>query len=189
MPNVWIGRIKGNKQMERCYGPDFFKAVIEGSSDKAINHFFCGGKEGVADQLKKVCNDTMNNSHIVGTFCPPFRLMSNEELEKLGKKIDNTGTNILWIGLSTPKQEIFASKIAEYVKVHFIITVGAAFDFHTGNVIQAPHLIQRMGLEWFFRMCIEPKRLFKRYISIVPLFILYNIKEHTFANHSTKKGR
>ncbi len=175
MPGVWVGKLMGAKNIERCYGPDFFESVMIHTSDQNINHYFCGGKEGVANQLKDACGKKFNNQNIVGTNCPPFRELSDDEFEILAQEINALNTDILWIGISTPKQEKFAYKISRFTNVRFIVTVGAAFDFHIGNVKQAPKYIQKMGLEWFFRLCVEPKRLWKRYISIVPLFIYYNL--------------
>lgn len=186
MPGVWVGRIKGAKKIARCYGPDFFKHVLVETSNKQINHYFCGGKEGVADTLKNVCQTKFNNRKVVATFSPPFRDMTEIELMNLSKDIEEKQTDILWIGISTPKQEKFAYRISKFCKVHFIITVGAAFDFHVGNVTQAPKLMQRIGLEWLFRLLIEPKRLWKRYIEIVPLFIYYNILELLTINKNKK---
>jgi len=177
MPGVWIGRLKGASKMQRCYGPDFFKETIIRTRNEKINHFFCGGKEGVAEELKKVCEEKFNNYHVVGTFTPPFREMTDDELKELAKMINETNTNILWVGLSTPKQEIFAYRLSKFTKVNFICTIGAAFDFHTGRVKQAPKWVQKIGMEWFFRLLIEPKRLWRRYSEIVPLFIWYNFKE------------
>ncbi len=177
MPGVWIGRLKGAKQMKRCYGPDFFRDLMIASASRPVKHFFCGGKEGVAGELKMQCQNKFRNYNIVGTFCPPFREMTNEEMIELGSKIDQSQADIVWIGLSTPKQEQFALRLKQYINTHFIITVGAAFDFHTDKVQQAPSWIQKIGMEWFFRLTKEPKRLFKRYLEIVPLFIYYNFKE------------
>lgn len=177
MPSVWIGKLKGAKNMQRCYGPDFFKETVIATKNEMINHFFCGGKDGVAEELKKICEEKFNNKNIVGTYSPPFREMTDEELEGLARKINVLNTNIVWIGLSTPKQEIFSYRLSKLTNVNFICTVGAAFDFHTGNVKQAPDWIQKMGMEWFFRLVMEPKRLWKRYFEIVPLFIWYNLIE------------
>jgi len=176
-PGVWVGRLKGAKEMERCYGPDFFRDTLITTKEKQIKHFFCGGKEGVAEELKKVCEEKFGNSNIVGTYSPPFRDMTDSELEELAQKINLLNTNIVWIGLSTPKQEIFACRLSKFTRVNFICTVGAAFDFHTGKIKQAPAWLQKMGIEWFFRLLMEPKRLWKRYFEIVPLFIWYNIVE------------
>lgn len=117
------------------------------------------------------------NHGVTGVFCPPFRDMSDAEMEVLGQQIQASGAHIVWIGISTPKQERFARKLRAYVQTDYIITVGAAFDFHTGRVKQAPKWMQNMGLEWFFRVLMEPKRLYKRYLEIVPKFIWLNIKE------------
>jgi N-acetylglucosaminyldiphosphoundecaprenol N-acetyl-beta-D-mannosaminyltransferase len=177
MPTVWVGRLKGATKMRRCYGPDFFKALLVASADLQITHFFCGGKEGVAEKLQLNCEARFGNSHVVGTFSPPFSVMTNEELALLGDTINQAGVDIVWIGLSTPKQEVFALRLAQFTRVKFIITVGAAFDFHTDRVKQAPQWVQMVGLEWFFRLLMEPKRLFSRYFEIVPYFIWLNIKE------------
>ena len=177
MPSVWVGKAKGAKNMERCYGPDFFKNIIIESKNKNVNHFFCGGKEGVAEELKRVCEEKYGNKNIVGIYSPPFREIIDIELAELAQHINSLDTNIVWIGLSTPKQEIFASRLSKFTNVNFICTVGAAFDFHTDKVKQAPAWVQKIGMEWFFRLMIEPKRLWKRYFEIVPLFIWYNLLE------------
>lgn len=177
MPGVWVGRLKGAKEMQRCYGPDFFSYTMLATGGEKIKHFFCGGKEGVAEKLKQVCEKKFSNENIVGTYSPPFREMTDAEMEELADEINSLNTNIVWIGLSTPKQEIFAYRLSKFTNVNFICTVGAAFDFHTGNVNQAPRWIQKIGMEWFFRLLMEPKRLWKRYFEIVPLFIWYNLLE------------
>jgi len=177
MPTVWIGRLKGANDMVRCYGPDFFRETVIATKDMNIKHFICGGKSGVAEELKEVCELRYGNQNVVGFYSPPFREISDDELKDLAKMINDSCVDIVWIGLSTPKQEIFAYRLSKYTKVHFICTVGAAFDFHTGRLKEAPKWIQNIGMEWFFRFLMEPKRLWKRYFEIVPLFILYNIKE------------
>ncbi len=173
MPGVWIGRLKGAKGMERCYGPEFMRSVLEKSGDKPIRHFFCGGRDGVAEELRIICEKKLHNSNCVGTFTPPFRDMTESEFVELGNVITASQADIVWIGLSTPKQEIFAKRLSKYVRVHFIITVGAAFDFLTGRVKQAPAFIQSIGMEWLFRLVTEPRRLYRRYFKIVPLFLVY----------------
>lgn len=177
MPVVWVGRLKGASQMRRCYGPDFFEAMMKATANEPIHHFFCGGKEGVAEELKNEVGRKFMNHGVTGVFCPPFRDMSTAEMEVLGQQIQASGAHIVWIGISTPKQERFARKLSEYVQTDYIITVGAAFDFHTGRVKQAPKWMQNMGLEWFFRLMMEPKRLYKRYLEVVPKFIWLNMKE------------
>lgn len=176
-PVVWVGRWKGAKEMRRCYGPAFFEEVMRSSSSRPIRHYLSGGKEGVAEKLKRACAKKFKNENVVGTHCPPFRPLTEEELEKLGQDIDRKEADIVWIGISTPKQERFAARLAKHTQASFIVTVGAAFDFHIGNVRQAPNWMQKAGLEWFFRLLMEPRRLFKREMKLVSGFIYYNLKE------------
>jgi N-acetylglucosaminyldiphosphoundecaprenol N-acetyl-beta-D-mannosaminyltransferase len=177
MPSVWIGRLKGAYKMKRCYGPSFFELMMRQTAQRDIGHFLCGGKERVATELQRVCMSTFKNPNVVGCYCPPFREMTDHEMKELAEQIHKSGAQIVWIGLSTPKQEYFAARLATFIQVHFIITVGAAFDFHTGRVRQAPRWIQKSGLEWFFRLLMEPRRLWKRYCTVVPLFLWYNFLE------------
>ncbi len=177
MPSVWIGKMKGARQMTRCYGPNFFRYVFEDSATEPIRHFLCGGKEGVAEELKAAVARKFGNGQVAGTFCPPFREMSDDEFRALADAINRSGANIVWIGISTPKQERFAQRLSQFTNVNFIVTVGAAFDFHTDRVAQAPGWLQKMSLEWLFRLTMEPKRLYKRYLKVVPLFIFFNVKE------------
>jgi N-acetylglucosaminyldiphosphoundecaprenol N-acetyl-beta-D-mannosaminyltransferase len=173
VPGSWIGRLKGARQMERCYGPDFFAEVMRLSASEPVRHFLCGGKEGVAEDLRRVCAERFNNHNCVGGFSPSFRQMTDDEMMSLAEMIMASHADIVWIGMSTPKQELFAARLAKFVHVRFIITIGAAFDFHTGRLRQAPDWMQGAGLEWFFRLLMEPRRLFPRYIEIVPLFVYY----------------
>jgi N-acetylglucosaminyldiphosphoundecaprenol N-acetyl-beta-D-mannosaminyltransferase len=186
-PSVWVGRWKGAKKMERCYGPDFFAALMEDSANRETRHYLCGGAEGVADELKQACATKFDNQRIVGTHCPPFRPLTEDEFAQLGRDIDDAGADIVWIGISTPKQEQFAAQLSEYTSASFIITVGAAFDFHIGNVRQAPTWMQEAGLEWLFRLLMEPRRLSKRVLKVVPGFIYYNLKEFAMGRFFKEK--
>lgn len=132
---------------------------------------------GVAEKLKEAVGEKFNNRHVSGTYFPPFLPVEDYDYPAIAKIINEAKADIVWIGLSTPKQEKFAWHLANHTDVCYIISVGAAFDFHTDRLRQAPHFLQRAGLEWFFRLILEPKRLFRRYFEIVPLFIFYNMRE------------
>lgn len=177
MSSVWVGRLKGARAMERCYGPAFFAEVLRVSAGEPLHHFLCGGEEGVADTLKTVCAERFGNERVVGTHCPPFRPLTSDEYDRLAQDIDDAGADIVWIGISTPKQERFAAELAEYTRAQYIVTVGAAFDFHTGRVRQAPSWVQRSGLEWLFRILMEPRRLWRRQIGAVLGFTYHNLRE------------
>lgn len=186
MPGVWMGKMKGAKRIARCYGPDFFEHVLRQTASGRINHYFCGGKEGVAEELLQECGRKFDNRNIVGVFSPPFREMTEEELTTLSSDIESRQTDVVWVGISTPKQEKFAYRLSKRCRVHFIVTVGAAFDFHIGNVKQAPKFIQNIGMEWLFRLCVEPGRLWRRYVNIVPMFMYYNLIESIGLNKKQK---
>jgi N-acetylglucosaminyldiphosphoundecaprenol N-acetyl-beta-D-mannosaminyltransferase len=105
-------------------------------------------------------------------FTPPFRALNAEEELKLREQVATAQPDILWVGLSTPKQEKFMAEFLSKLDATLMIGVGAAFDFHSGRVKQAPHWMQRSGLEWLYRLCSEPRRLAKRYFKNNPLFVL-----------------
>lgn len=168
MPMVWLGKWSGAEQVERVYGPDLMYNVMQNSQEHGVRHFFFGGADGVAQKLEGVFASV---SDVVGVYTPPFRPLTEQEELNLLEQFQETRPHCVWVGLSTPKQENFmASFIAKYGnQLRFddqgvvFIGVGAAFDFHTGAVKQAPKWIQKSGFEWFFRVCMEPRRLWKRY--------------------------
>ena len=158
--------------MSRVYGPDLMLAVMEATRDKPVRHFFYGGQEGVAEDLKTKLEQRFPGLQITGTFCPPFRALNQEEVRQLQDKVHTAKTDIFWVGLSTPKQERFMAEYLPRLDTSVMVGVGAAFDFHSGRVKQAPTWIQHHGLEWLYRVMQEPRRLWRRYFSIVPRFIL-----------------
>lgn len=171
MPTVWIGKLYGHREMDRVYGPGLMIEIMRRSVEKEYTHFFYGGKKGVSDLLKERLFSQFPGLKIVGTFSPPFRLMNKKEEIELQEQIKILSPDIIWVGMSTPKQEKWMSDHLEKLNTRVMIGVGAAFDFHAGLIKQAPRWIQRLGLEWCFRLCIEPKRLWKRYLKNNPLFI------------------
>lgn len=175
MPAVWVAKAKGAKNIKRCFGPFVFAEIMKRTSESNIKHYLCGGKDGVADSLKLSCEKKFSNKNIVGTHCPPFREVTEQEMKDLAEEINSLGVDIVWIGISTPKQEKFAWRLSKYTNVRALVTVGAAFDYHTDSIRPAPRWIQNIGMEWFFRLTMEPKRLWKRYAEIVPKFILFGI--------------
>lgn len=172
-PLVWLAKIKGATKISRCFGPNVFKEVIVKSAGSDLKHYFCGGIDGVADKLKQVCNNKFNNNQVVGTNCPPFRELKEEDIIEISNDINKKNADIVWIGISTPKQELLAYRLAKHTKVKMLITVGAAFDYHTGSLKPAPYWIQESGFEWLFRLVLEPKRLWKRYIEVIPKFLIF----------------
>lgn len=171
MPMVWAGRLNGHRDMRRVYGPDLMLEVCAWSETSGAKHFFYGGADGVAEQLAQKLQAKFPKLSIVGTFTPPFRALDVAEVQKLQAQISAAPPDILWVGLSTPKQEKFMAEFLPKLDVTLMIGVGAAFDFHSGRVKQAPRWMQRSGLEWLYRLCREPRRLAKRYGRNNPRFL------------------
>lgn len=190
MPMVWMGRIQGSKIIRRVYGPDLMLEMFRLSEQHGLKHFFYGGGDGVAERLKRELVQKFPKAQIVGIYTPPFRPLSKiEELELLNK-IKLCDPDLVWVGLSTPKQERFmANFLSDYGDMSncegaltgpkVFLGVGAAFDFHAGLVRQAPRWLQSLGLEWLFRLLMEPRRLWKRYLANNPKFIVRAIMQLT----------
>jgi N-acetylglucosaminyldiphosphoundecaprenol N-acetyl-beta-D-mannosaminyltransferase len=172
MPMVWAGKLNGHRDMRRVYGPDLMLEICAWSENNSCRHFFYGGADGVAELLAEKLKAKFPKLEIVGTYTPPFRALNAEEQKKLAEQIAAAQPDILWVGLSTPKQEKFMAEFLPKLDATLMIGVGAAFDFHSGRVKQAPRWMQRSGLEWFYRLCSEPRRLAKRYFRNNPLFVL-----------------
>ncbi|MGA2278830.1 MAG: WecB/TagA/CpsF family glycosyltransferase [Verrucomicrobiota bacterium] len=170
MPMVWMGWLRGHRGMSRVYGPDLMLEVCAWSEKSGCRHFFFGGAPDVAEQLRDHLTKQFPNLQVVGCYTPPFRPLNAEEEKQLQEMVHAAQPDILWVGLSTPKQEKFMAEFLPRLDVTLMVGVGAAFDFHSGRVKQAPRWMQRTGLEWFFRLCCEPKRLWKRYLQNNPAF-------------------
>ncbi len=171
MPLVWLSRLKGFRHVDRVYGPDLMLALCERSVARGYRHFFYGGAKGVPEQLSEVLQRRFPGLCIVGTYSPPFRPLTAEEDEEVVRMINGADPDIVWVGLSTPKQERWMADHVGRLTAPVLIGVGAAFDFHTGRKPQAPRWMQRSGLEWLFRLLTEPRRLWRRYLINNPLFI------------------
>ena len=172
MPMVWMGRLHGFKEMDRVYGPDLMLLVCEFTRDKGYTHFLYGGGEGLATVLKERLEEKFPGIKIAGTYTPPFRPLNQTEEADFIRTVAEKKPDIIWVGLSTPKQERFMAQYWQKLDATLLFGVGAAFDFHAGRVRQAPRWMQRSGLEWFFRLCCEPRRLWRRYLRNNPLFAL-----------------
>ena len=170
MPMVWLGKLQGHREMSRVYGPDLMLEVCAWSETSGCRHFFYGGADGVAELLAARLKAKFPKLAVVGCYPPPFRPLSAAEQTELQQQVRAAGPDILWVGLSTPKQEKFMAEFLPKLDVTLLIGVGAAFDFHAGRARQAPRWMQRSGLEWLFRLACEPRRLGGRYLKNNPLF-------------------
>jgi N-acetylglucosaminyldiphosphoundecaprenol N-acetyl-beta-D-mannosaminyltransferase len=169
MPLVWIGKSRG-LPVERTCGPDLMDLMIKRSPVSGLKHYFYGGKEGVAKRLVESFQTKYPGCQIVGWECPPFRDLTELEEREMRERIGLSGADVVWVGISSPKQDIWMERHYEALP-QTLIGVGAAFDFHTGAIRRAPVWMQKSGLEWFHRLMSEPKRLWSRYLVLVPKFV------------------
>lgn len=170
MPLVWCGRYAGAPWMERVYGPDLMLRVCAESVGEGWSHFFYGAGPGVADELAAALSDRFPGLIVNGTYTPPFRELTEEETLAMAEMIDRARPDIVWVGLSTPKQERWMARFRPLLAAPVLVGVGAAFDIHAGRVSQAPRWMQRSGLEWAYRLAVEPRRLWRRYLNVIPRF-------------------
>ena len=173
MPLVWVSRLKGQRHVNRVYGPDLMLALCERSVADGYRHYLYGGMEGVPERLAANLQRRFPGLLFVGMHSPPFGPMSDEQDEQITGMINDTAPDIVWVGLSTPKQEQWMAAHTDRLTAPVLIGVGAAFDFHAGLKKQAPRWMQRGGLEWLFRLVSEPGRLWKRYLINNPKFVFY----------------
>ena len=164
MPMVWVSWLRKHHEVDRVYGPDLMLEMAEATRDGKFTHFLYGGRPGIAELLQRRLVERFPGIRIVGTYTPPFGPLSPEQERELEERFRQLKPDITWIGLSTPKQERFMAQYLRKLDTTVMCGVGAAFDFHSKVVKQAPRWIQRSGFEWLYRTFQEPRRLFWRYL-------------------------
>jgi N-acetylglucosaminyldiphosphoundecaprenol N-acetyl-beta-D-mannosaminyltransferase len=164
MPIAWGSRLLGFRQQRQVRGPDLVLALCQRSVERGYSHFFYGGRDGVPQRLARKLASRFPGLRVAGCYSPPFRPLTPEEDQRVVGMINASGADILWVGLGAPKQEHWMASHRGRVQASVMIGVGAAFDFHSGTVKEAPGWVQRSGLEWLFRLSREPGRLWQRYL-------------------------
>lgn len=170
---VWAGRLVHRHlglPADRVYGPDLFLNTFRAGQAHGLRHYLLGSTRDVLDRLTAELRTRFPEAVIVGTEAPPFREPSAEERESQARRIAASGAHVVWLGLGTPKQDHEAARLAALHPAVYV-AVGAAFDFVSGNKAQAPGWMQRHGLEWLFRLCSEPRRLWRRVVWGHPRFV------------------
>lgn len=171
MPLVWGLRLLGLSDAERVYGPDLTPALLEMASTNAVPVGFFGASPSTLAALRRILNQRYPQLQTAYFYSPPFRTLTIEEDREVVNEINRSGAKILFIGLNTPKQDYWMAAHRDRVQA-VMIGVGAAFDFLAGTKRQAPRWMMRIGLEWFFRLVSEPRRLWKRYLKHNPRFVV-----------------
>lgn len=177
MPLVWVCWLRGHKKAGRVCGADLVAALCDRSQELGFRHFFYGGKPGVASRMAAHLKELYPRIQVAGCIAPPFRALTPDEDDNIVLEMAAARPNIIWIGLSTPKQELWMRDHVGRVPGATLIGVGAAFDFYAGDVRRAPKWMQRMGIEWLHRLHSEPRRLWRRYLILAPLFVVKLVAE------------
>lgn len=163
MAIVWLLKAYGHAHVDRVYGPDLLLAACQYGIERGWTHYFYGGAPDVGEQLVDVLKEKFPGLKVVGIHSPPYRPLTPEEDAAEVEMIQQADPDIVWVGLSTPKQERWMAAHVKKLHVPALIGIGAAFDFISGNKPQAPRWIQRSGFEWLYRLLSEPARLWPRY--------------------------
>lgn len=177
MPIVWAARRRSGLHVERVCGSDLVEALCNRGLPEGLSHYFYGGKAGTAEKLISNLKEKYRGISIAGYHSPPFRPLLEEEDAEVVRQINKSGANIVWVGLSTPKQELWMRDHVNLIRGATLIGVGAAFDFHAGIVKRAPKWMQKTGFEWLHRLASEPRRLWRRYLVVAPKFLIKYISE------------
>ena len=158
--------------MGRVFGPDLMLNFCRESVAHNVTHFLYGGAPEVAHDLQRYLETVFPGIRVVGTYTPPFRPLSMQEHFELVQQLNDAHPDIIWVGLSTPKQERFMAEYLPKLNTCLMLGVGAAFDLHTGRMSDSPDWVKQAGMQWAHRLLQDPRRLWKRYLINNPKFLL-----------------
>ena len=176
MPVVWMQKLLGYQQASRVYGPTLMLKTLERAQQEGWRIAFYGGQPDRLPLLLDNLKEQFPKLKIVEAISPPLGELSQQQQREHIDQLNKANPYIVWVGLGSPKQEIWMARYSRQINA-VVIGVGAAFDFHAGVVKQAPEYLQNIGMEWAFRLYCEPRRLFKRYLRANPLFIALALRQ------------
>jgi N-acetylglucosaminyldiphosphoundecaprenol N-acetyl-beta-D-mannosaminyltransferase len=171
MPMSWVGRLQGFRKMDRVFGPDFMAAMCRLSVERGYRIFLYGGKPGIAQLLRMTLESRFPGLQVVGTYTPPFGSLTADQEQEIYDAMSAAKPHIVWIGLSTPRQERFMAHYVDRLQAPLLVGVGAAFDYHTGQIRDCSNWVKRAGLQWLHRLMQDPRRLWRRYLRNNPVFL------------------
>lgn len=178
-PVAWVLRHRGHPQQQRINGPDLTWRYLESAEKLGQSVFFYGSSENTLTKLKERISGSFPRLSVVGMVSPPFRELTPAEDQAHIDQINQSGAHVVFVGLGCPKQEIWMAQHRGKINA-VMLGVGAAFDYHAGTIQRAPTWMQKMGLEWFHRLCSEPRRLAKRYAVTNTVFVYRTLKAMLF---------
>ncbi|HWT65836.1 MAG TPA: WecB/TagA/CpsF family glycosyltransferase [Terracidiphilus sp.] len=161
-PTVWVGRAQGYRGMDHVTGPTVMREVLRRAEFAGYSHFFYGGKPGVAEELAAKLKQELPGVRIAGTYTPPFRELRTDEEDEVVAMVNRLRPDIVWVGISTPRQDLWMRRILPRLNTRLMFGVGAAFDFLSGHIQDCPLWMKRSGLNWLHRLAQDPKRLWRR---------------------------
>lgn len=168
-----VGKLKGNKEISRLFGPSVMEKFIDWGRTDGISHFFFGSSEANLEKLKNAIEEKYPGTKIVGMVSPPFNAMSEWDNKKFIQIINEVRPDFIWIGLGAPKQERWMHDNYKNIHAGLMFGIGAGFDYLAGNTKHAPVWMKNLALEWLYRLIQEPKRLWKRYLTTIPQFVFF----------------
>jgi len=163
VPVAALVRRRSDNEAEQVRGPALFRAVLDEGRPLALKHFMLGTVDGTLARLCDEIEEAYPGANICGTWAPPFGPITDEFMNTAVAMIRDSGAHVVWVGMGSPKQDFVTSAIAAQLQVT-AVGVGAAFDFVAGTAPEAPRWLQRIGMEWFFRLVSQPRRLWRRYL-------------------------
>lgn len=176
MPLAWTLKSRGYQDAGRVCGADLVAALCKASVPAGTRHYLYGGKPGVAERMAARLIEQFPGLQITGFSTPPFRPLTAVEDEAAIAEISAMQPDVVWIGLSTPKQEYWMRDHVGRIPGATLIGIGAAFDFYAGDVKRAPRWMHESGLEWLHRLISEPRRLWRRYLILAPKFVALMVR-------------
>lgn len=178
VPLLWAAKFLKTPLNGRVNGTDLFERLCAVAPEKDLRIFLLGGRPGAADEAAKLLQNRHPGLNIVGTYCPPYGFEKDAtELSKINEIIKETTPQLLFVGLGAPKQEKWIYSNYQELKVPVSLGIGVSFELVAGTVQRAPKWMQKTGLEWFFRLLVEPRRLWKRYVFGNSLFLWLVLKQ------------
>ena len=178
-PLVWALNALGHGLSDRVYGPELMDRSCARAAQSGQRIYLYGGRnQGALAELARVLRLRHPGLRIVGGHCPPFRPLTDAEDDAIAGEINRSGADVVWVGIGVPKQEKWMARMRDRLAAPVLVGVGAAFDFHAGLVPQAPDALQRLGLEWVFRLAQEPRRLWRRYLRYNPRFVVGFLRQY-----------
>lgn len=183
MPLVWTlnAQLPSDQRLtDRVYGPTLMLETIRATDlpDTPHRHFLLGGKASTLESLTRRFTEEFPHLRIADSFSPRFGAWTDAEIDEMIERIRDSGADLIWVGFGCPKQEHWIAKYKDRLPPGVYFGIGAAFAFHAGEVKQSPPVLQKLGLEWAYRLAMEPRRLFKRYFTYNSLFVYHLLRDH-----------